>query len=129
MTQAPCCFSNPHALCAHSHGRETISKTPLSSTLFSVHLQNRATSHYSQATQARHLEIDWKGSSTHTGTFQDNTNDKNRHLFSFKYTLWNDQAGLQPCRPAPKRSFQHHMSRPLILNTAKCWMAKAVLLN
>ena len=77
----------------------------------------------------RLLGIDLKGRSPHAGTFQDNTNDKNRHQFSFKYTLRNDQAGLQPCRPGPKWSLQHHVSRLLILNTARCSMAKAVLLN
>lgn len=75
------------------------------------------------------LGINSKARSTFTRTFQDNTNDKSQHRFPLKYSLGKDQAVLQPCRPALKPALQHRAFRRRTLSTARCSMAKAVLLN
>lgn len=89
MNQTP--FSNPHAMHFTPIEEkpspdllETLSPAPYSFCTF------RAISHYRQTAQGRLLSIDWSAKIRHAGTFQENTNYKNSHLFSFKCTLWND---------------------------------------
>lgn len=123
--------SNPHALHftpieekPSPDSLETPSPAPYSFCIF-----KRAISHCRQTAQGRLLGIDWSARIIHAGTFQEKTNDKNIHPFSFKCTVWKDQAGLLPWKPAPKWLLQHHiMSRLLILNMARCFVAKGVLL-